>query len=139
MFGFFRRKKNDDIVRMGEPVAHAAPAAAPTPVTVASAGAGIHIPGDKLTRKTAHLHYAITSLREELEAVDWYRQRADDTDDPSLKAILLHNADEEIEHAAMLIEWLRRSEPRFHKELKEYLFTDGPITSLEAKAMGREE
>ncbi len=97
----------------------------------------IHIPPDRLTRKTAHLHYAITSLREELEAVDWYRQRADDTDDEQLKAILLHNANEEIEHAAMLLEWIRRSEPRFDKELREYLFTDGPIVAVEKKAMGR--
>ena len=98
---------------------------------------GIHIPPEKLTRRTALLHYAISSLREELEAVDWYRQRADDTEDEQLKAILLHNAGEEIEHAAMILEWIRRSEPRFDKELKEYLFKDGPITELENKAMGR--
>ena len=133
MVSFFRRKKSADI--------RATPPAVPPPVPpapVATAGAGIHIPADKLSRRTAHLHYAIASLREELEAVDWYRQRADDCDDPQLKAILLHNADEEIEHAAMLLEWLRRSEPRFHKELKEYLFTDGAITAVEAKAMGRD-
>lgn len=132
MFGFFRRKK---VVET--PLPPAAVATAAPPVTVASAGAGIHIPADKLSRKTAHLHYAITSLREELEAVDWYRQRADDCEDAALKAILLHNADEEIEHAAMLLEWLRRTEPRFDKELKEYLFTDGPITETEAKAMAQ--
>lgn len=136
MFGIFRRKKSADN-RIAAPASVAPPPPA-APVTVASAGAGIHIPADKLTRQTAHLHYAITSLREELEAVDWYRQRADDCDDPALKAILLHNAGEEIEHAAMLLEWLRRTEPRFAKELKEYLFTDGPITEVEAKAMGRE-
>jgi len=98
---------------------------------------GIHIPQEKLTRRTALLHYAIASLKEELEAIDWYRQRADDTEDESLKAILLHNAGEETEHAAMIIEWLRRNDPRFAKELKEYLFTDGPITEVEEKAMGR--
>jgi ferritin-like protein len=134
MFGLFRRKKSADL-RIEAPVV--APPAAPA-APVASAGAGIHIPADKLTRQTAHLHYAITSLREELEAVDWYRQRADDCDDPALKAILLHNAGEEIEHAAMLLEWLRRTEPRFAKELKEYLFTTAPITEVETKAMGRE-
>lgn len=134
MFKFFRRKKSVAVA----PVAAPMPVTAPSPVMpVATAGAGIHIPADKLSRKTAHLHYAITSLREELEAVDWYRQRADDCDDQALKAILLHNADEEIEHAAMLLEWLRRGEPRFDKELKEYLFADGPITEMEAKAMGR--
>lgn len=132
MFGFFRRKQS------AEPQVLAPVTPPPAPASAASVGAGIHIPADKLTRKTAHLHYALSSLREELEAVDWYRQRADDTDDAALKAILLHNAGEEIEHAAMLLEWLRRTEPRFAKELKEYLFTDGPITAVEEKAMGRE-
>ena len=113
MFKFLRRKKSAAAV-----LGPVAPVAAPPPAPVASAGAGIHIPADKLTRKTAHLHY--------------------DTDDAALKAILLHNANEEIEHAAMLLEWLRRTEPRFHKELKEYLFTDAPITAVEEKAMGRE-
>lgn len=135
MFKFLRRKKSAEAAKVA--VAPVAVPVAPPPAAAASAGAGIHIPGDKLTRKTAHLHYALSSLREELEAVDWYRQRADDTDDAALKAILLHNAGEEIEHAAMLLEWLRRTEPRFHKELKEYLFTDSPITAVEEKAMGR--
>jgi uncharacterized protein len=98
---------------------------------------GIHVPYEKLSRRTLHLHYAITSLMEELEAVDWYRQRADDTEDDALKAILLHNAGEEIEHASMVLEWIRRNDPQFNKELKEYLFTEGPITEVENKAMGR--
>ena len=101
------------------------------------ASEGIHIPAEKLTRRTAQLHYAIASLMEELQAIDWYRQRADDTEDKQLKAILLHNAGEEIEHAAMLLEWIRRGEPRFDKELREYLFKDGPITELEAKVTGK--
>ena len=135
MFNLFRRKT----IAAAAPAAVAPPAdPSPAAAPAASAGAGIHIPGDKLTRKTALLHYAISSLREELEAVDWYRQRADDTEDAQLKAILLHNAGEEIEHAAMLLEWIRRSEPRFDKELKEYLFTDAPITAVETNAMGRE-
>lgn len=83
------------------------------------------------------MHQAITSLMEELEAADWYRQRADDCDNPSLKAILLHNMREEIEHAAMCIEWLRRNSPDFAKELKEYLFSEGDITKVEEKAMGK--
>jgi ferritin-like protein len=91
----------------------------------------LHVPRERLSRQTLHLHYAIVSLMEELEAVDWYRQRADDTDDPGLKAVLLHNANEEIEHAAMVLEWLRRHEPRFDKELREYLFTEAPITTIE--------
>ena len=108
------------------------------PAMVMGGGEGIHIPPHKLSRRNVHLHYAITSLREELEAVDWYRQRADDTEDADLKAVLLHNADEEIEHAAMILEWIRRNEPRFDKELKEYLFTSGPIAGVEKKAMGRD-
>jgi ferritin-like protein len=91
----------------------------------------LHVPRERLSKQTLHLHYAITSLMEELEAVDWYRQRADDTEDAELKAILLHNSNEEIEHAAMVLEWIRRREPRFEKELKEYLFTTAPITQIE--------
>lgn len=99
---------------------------------------GLHVPREKLSKQTLNLHYAIASLMEELEAVDWYRQRADDCDDPELKAILLHNANEEVEHAAMVLEWIRRREPRFDKELKEYLFTSAPITEVEHEAMKRE-
>ena len=95
---------------------------------------GLHVPREKLRRETLHLHYAITSLIEELEAVDWYRQRADDTDDAELKAILLHNADEEIEHASMALEWIRRNDARFDKELREYLFTAGSIAAREEAA-----
>ncbi len=83
------------------------------------------------------MHYAISSLREELEAVDWYRQRAEDTDDEELKAILLHNADEEIEHACLALEWIRRNDARFDKELREYLFSEGPIIALEKRVMHR--
>ncbi len=83
----------------------------------------------KLSEKTLNLRRAIDSLREELEAVDFYQQRADATNDPELKKILEHNRDEEKEHAAMLIEWLRRNDSRFAKELKDYLFTDKEIGS----------
>lgn len=100
---------------------------------------GLHAPRERLSTHTVHMHQAISSLMEELEAVDWYQQRADDCDDPSLKAILLHNMKEEIEHAAMALEWLRRNSEDFDKELKNYLFKDGPITKLEAEAMGREK
>lgn len=65
---------------------------------------------------------------EELEAVDWYNQRVDACKDMELKAILAHNCDEEKEHAAMVLEWIRRKDASFEKELKDYLFTDGPIT-----------
>ena len=73
------------------------------------------------------MHQAITSLMEELEAVDWYRQRADDCEDQALKDILLHNMREEMEHASMELEWIRRNDADFEKELKDNLFSDGPI------------
>ncbi|MEO8559710.1 MAG: ferritin [Rhodospirillales bacterium] len=97
----------------------------------------LHAPRERLSKETLAMHQAITSLMEELEAADWYRQRADDCDNPSLKAILLHNMREEIEHAAMCIEWLRRNSPDFANELKEYLFTEGDIAKLEEKAEGK--
>jgi hypothetical protein len=77
------------------------------------------------------LHYAIASLMEELEAADWYRQRADDTEDEALRAILLHNMREEMEHASMLLEWIRRRNADFAGHLKTYLFTETPITGIE--------
>jgi hypothetical protein len=82
------------------------------------------------------MHQAITSVIEELEAVDWYRQRADDCDDSDLKAILLHNAREEIEHASMVLEWIRRHDAEFQENFKEYLFTTGSITGREESAAG---
>jgi ferritin-like protein len=69
------------------------------------------------------MHRAITSLMEELEAVDWYNQRMDACKDDELRAILQHNRDEEKEHAAMVLEWIRRKDPVLDKELKDYLFT----------------
>ena len=95
---------------------------------------GLHVPREKLQRQTLNMHYAITSLIEELEAVDWYRQRADDCDDPALRAILLHNAREEIEHASMALEWIRRNDGEFNEQLKEYLFVEGSITGREEAA-----
>jgi hypothetical protein len=94
----------------------------------------LHVPREKLRRETLNLHYAITSLMEEFEAVDWYRQRADDCDDPTLKAILLHNAREELEHAAMVLEWIRRNDAEAGAQLKEYLFKEGSITGREEDA-----
>lgn len=87
----------------------------------------LHAPRERLSQHTLAMHQAITSLMEELEAVDWYRQRADDCDDDALKDILLHNMREEMEHAAMVLEWIRRNDTDFEKELKENLFSDGPI------------
>jgi hypothetical protein len=73
------------------------------------------------------MHKAIVSLMEELEAVDKYNQRIDASKDEELKAILAHNRDEEKEHAAMILEWIRRRDPSFDKELKDYLFSDKTI------------
>ena len=97
---------------------------------------GLHAPRERLSRETLNLHHAITSLIEELEAVDWYRQRADDCDDPALKAILLHNAREEIEHGSMVLEWIRRNDAVFASQLKEYLFSEGSIVGREETATG---
>ncbi len=80
-----------------------------------------------LSPEARDMHRALASLIEELEAVAWYNQRAEATDNEELKHILTHNADEEKEHAAMLIEWIRRNDPKFHDELKDYLFTDKKI------------
>lgn len=88
---------------------------------------GYHEPVEKLSAETRDMHRAIVSLMEELEAVDWYNQRADACTDPELKAIFEHNRDEEKEHASMVLEWIRRKDPRFSKELKDYLFTEKPI------------
>jgi uncharacterized protein len=101
------------------------------------ASEGYHEPVERLRPETVDHHRAIVSLMEELEAVDWYDQRVDATDDDELRAILAHNRDEEKEHAAMTLEWLRRRDPTFDEELRTYLFTDGPIVGVEAEAMGR--
>ena len=95
---------------------------------------GLHVAREKLSRKTLDLHYAIASLMEELEAVDWYRQRADDTEDPELRAIILHNAAEELEHASMVLEWIRRNDREAATQFREYLFSDGSIVGHEEDA-----
>lgn len=92
------------------------------------ANEGYHEPYEKLSDETRDMHRAIISLMEELEAVDWYNQRVDACSDAELKAILEHNRDEEKEHAAMVLEWIRRRDPRLDDELKDYLFTDKSIT-----------
>ena len=92
------------------------------------ANEGYHEPIEKLSDATIDMHRAITSLMEELEAVDWYNQRVDACTDAELKAILAQNRDEEKEHAAMVLEWIRRRDPKFDAQLKEALFKTGPIT-----------
>lgn len=88
---------------------------------------GYHEPVSELSDETRDMHRAIVSLMEELEAVDWYSQRADACKDPDLKAILIHNRDEEKEHAAMVLEWIRRKDQTFSNHMKDFLFTDKPI------------
>jgi ferritin-like protein len=95
------------------------------------ANEGYHEPIDELSDETRDMHRAIVSLMEELEAVDWYNQRVDACRDEELRAILAHNRDEEKEHAAMVLEWIRRRDPTMDKELKDYLFTKDSIASLE--------
>ena len=96
----------------------------------------LHAPRERLTTETISMHQAIVSLMEELEATDWYRQRANDCEEPALKDILLHNMREEIEHASMILEWIRRNSADFDRELKEYLFKDGDIAAHEEKVTG---
>jgi ferritin-like protein len=100
------------------------------------ASEGLHEQPDALSAETRDRHRAIVSLMEELEAVDWYQQRVDATGDPELKAILAHNRDEEIEHAAMVLEWLRRNVPKFDQELGTYLNKEGSIVAAEEEATG---
>jgi len=96
--------------------------------------AGLHEPEDRLTPETIDRHRALASIQEELEAVDWYAQRVDATTDADLAAVLAHNRDEEKEHAAMTIEWLRRHDPALDRHLRTYLFTSGSIVGIETVA-----
>ena len=93
-----------------------------------------HEPVEALGPEVVDRHRAIKSIAEELEAVDWYDQRVEATTDASLAEVLAHNRDEEKEHAAMTIEWLRRNDPAFDGFLRTYLFTEGSILGIEAGA-----
>jgi hypothetical protein len=93
--------------------------------------AGLHEPEGRLSPQTIDRHRAITSIQEELEAVDWYDQRVSATGDAELAAVLAHNRDEEKEHAAMTLEWLRRHDPALDQHLRTYLFTTAPVTEIE--------
>ena len=88
---------------------------------------------DKLSEAALNFSRALKSLQEELEAVDWYNQRVEATKDEQLRRILAHNRDEEIEHAMMALEYLRRINPVFDKHMRTYLFTEGDITEIEEK------
>ena len=99
----------------------------------------LHEAADALSAKTIELHRAIVSLIEELEAVDWYNQRSEACKDAQLQSVLRHNRDEEIEHATMTLEWIRRNFAKFDETLKLYLFTRGDITAIEAKEDGKQD
>jgi hypothetical protein len=96
----------------------------------------LHEAVEALDPETIDRHRAIVSLVEEFDAIDWYQQRIDATDDDELAAILAHNRDEEREHAAMTLEWLRRRDPGLDKVLRTYLFTEGSIVDLEEEEEG---
>jgi uncharacterized protein len=98
-----------------------------------------HEPYELLSEETKDLHRAIVSLVEELEAVDWYQQRASACADPELRAVLTHHKNEEIEHAMMNLEWIRRRDPTFDANLRLYLFSSGPITQVEKAGKGETE
>ena len=100
------------------------------------ANEGYHEPVELLNAEVMDRHRAITSLMEELEAVDWYDQRIAATKDSELAEILAHNRDEEKEHAAMVLEWLRRHDPTLDEHLRTYLFTDKPVVEVEEEAEG---
>ncbi|HCX64715.1 MAG TPA: hypothetical protein DHN33_05850 [Eubacteriaceae bacterium] len=97
-----------------------------------------HEPYEILSEETKNITRAIQSLKEELEAVDWYNQRVQTTSDAELKEIMAHNRDEEIEHACMTIEWLRRNMDKWDDELKTYLFAETSILEAEEAAEGGE-
>jgi ferritin-like protein len=99
---------------------------------------GLHEDAELLRPETIDRHRAWTSLQEELEAADWYDQRVDAATDEELSEVLAHNRDEEKEHAAMLLEWLRRRDPKLDEHLRTYLFTEGSILELEDEATGSE-
>jgi ferritin-like protein len=103
------------------------------------ASEGLHEPREQLRPETIDHHRAVTSLMEELEAIDWYDQRIDATDDAELAELLAHNRDEEKEHAAMVLEWLRRRDPALDRHLRTYLFTDGSLVAVEEAAEGDDE
>lgn len=96
-----------------------------------------HEPYEQLSGPAREMHRALTSLVEELEAIDWYAQRAEVTSDVELRRVLLHNRSEEIEHAMMNLEWIRRNDPKFDETIRTYLLTDVPIVEIEEHAQDK--
>ncbi|HXV62296.1 MAG TPA: ferritin-like domain-containing protein [Vicinamibacteria bacterium] len=98
-----------------------------------------HEPFEELSDHDRNLHRALTSFKEEIEAIDWYHQRVVCCKDEQLRAILAHNRDEEIEHACMVLEWLRRNMPGWSEQLRTYLFTEAPVLEVEEAMESRSE
>ncbi|MCU1490512.1 MAG: hypothetical protein JWM85_1917 [Acidimicrobiaceae bacterium] len=98
---------------------------------MAESSATLHESAEVLGPEVIDRHRAIVSIMEELEAIDWYDQRVSAASDPELAALLAHNRDEEKEHAAMTLEWLRRRDPALSEQLRTYLFTSSPILEIE--------
>jgi uncharacterized protein len=105
---------------------------------MAGSSGSLHESDAVLKPETIDRHRAVVSIMEELEAVDWYDQRFDAAGDSELKKILAHNRDEEKEHAAMMLEWLRRHDPKLDEHLRTYLFTDQSVLEIEAAAEGKD-
>jgi uncharacterized protein len=101
---------------------------------MAGNSSSLHESTDQLEPSTIDRHRAVVSIMEELEAIDWYDQRIDAAGDAELKDILAHNRDEEKEHASMMLEWLRRHDPKLDEHLRTYLFADKPVLEIEAEA-----
>jgi uncharacterized protein len=106
---------------------------------MASSSATLHEDPEKLSAATIDRHRAIVSIMEELEAIDWYDQRLEATHDAQLKEILRHNRDEEKEHAAMTLEWLRRNDSALDQHLRTYLFTKKSILEIEEEAESKDQ
>jgi ferritin-like protein len=88
-------------------------------------------PYEALDEKTRNISRAITSLKEEIEAIDWYNQRVNTSKDSELREVMAHNRDEEIEHAAMNLEWLRRNMEGWDKNLRTFLFSTNSMLEAE--------
>jgi ferritin-like protein len=107
---------------------------------MAGSSSSFHEAEERLKPQTRDRHRAVVSIMEELEAIDWYDQRIDAADDAELREVLAHNRDEEKEHAAMMLEWLRRRDAKLDEHLRTYLFTDKPLLQIEREAeQGGEE
>jgi uncharacterized protein len=132
----FTRSASPNAAPDGAGLGAAAPAA--HSCRMAGASQGWHEREELLSARTQDLHRALVSLQEELEAIDWYQQRVDATQDPELREILAHNRDEEKEHASMILEWIRRRDVAFARMLKEHTGHPGPIVTEEKTDGGGE-